>query len=121
MLDGLFNMRSESHHLRFDTCGLEYIDSLATILLLQVFIEVRTRTETSDENDTLDDVSSVFFKLLASSSYADRKLFFLDFANLFINKLCDLAKRLSKGFLNVGASHALSATTALVIGQRTLT
>ena len=44
---------ADSHHLRFDACGLEYVDFFANILLLQVLVEVRTRTETSDENDTL--------------------------------------------------------------------
>ena len=57
-------MRIDSHDLRFDTCGLKYIDSFATILVFQVFVEVRTRAEASDENDTLDDVSSKFFKSL---------------------------------------------------------
>lgn len=47
----------DSHHLRSDACRLEYIDFFATIILFQVLVEVRTRSETTNENDALDDVS----------------------------------------------------------------
>lgn len=52
----------DSHHLRFDACGLEYIDFFATINIFQVLVEVRTRTETSNENNALDGVSSISIK-----------------------------------------------------------
>ena len=66
-LEGVCKMISlpcaaDYHHLRFDTCRLEYIDSFATILLLQVLIKVRTRAEASNENDTLVDVNLMFLK-----------------------------------------------------------
>ena len=99
MLDGLFNIRSDSHHLRSDTCGLEYIDSFATILFLQVFIKVRTRTETSDENDALDDVSSVF-----SSFFWRQALTLTESFLSLILRICPStrfsisAKDLAKGF-----------------------
>ena len=60
---------ADSHHLRFDACGLEYIDLFATIPIFQVLVEVRTRTETSNENDTLDDMSSLCLNHLKSSTY----------------------------------------------------
>ena len=53
---------ADAHHLRSDACGLEYINIFATIPIFQVLVEVRTRTETSNENDTLDEVSSIAFK-----------------------------------------------------------
>ena len=54
---------ADTHYLRFDACGLKYIDVFATNILFRVVVQVRTRTETSNEDDTLDDVSSTSFKL----------------------------------------------------------
>ena len=56
-----------------------------------------------------------------SSSYGDGEPFLLDLANLFINKIFNLGKRLGEGFLDVGAGHALSANMASVLEKRALT
>ena len=55
---------ADTHYLRFDACGLKYIDFFATIMVFQVLVQVRTGTETSNENDALDDVSSTSSKSL---------------------------------------------------------
>lgn len=72
---------------------------------LEVFIEVGTRTETSNKYDSLCTMSFVSYFHQICCSYCYPESVFLNFADLLINQAFNTLKSVDKSFLNISARY----------------